>query len=543
MFKRKTNLILFITIILIFGFGFVFSSKADASLSDKLQGKILLQVQQHGEAWYVNPLDKQRYYLGRPQDAFGIMRELGLGISEVDYEKIVANNYHASAKLAGRIVLRVEANGEAYYIHPDTNKLFYLGRPIDAFQVMREQGLGISDRDLQKIGISDENSNLDNNDNNNSGVQNSDGFHTFTGDGVYDVAVGDRIVDPDSGGYILFTGDGVKNEKKQLFFSVYFPDGSPAYIQGAYLYLGEKDMKFGFYSPASNVGYTKDGIFDISYLGKNSNNTYSVKIDFALRSTWIQAHGNRKVLFLPIYFEDTYDQISEFPKLREYILEPAIDEIDAYLKTKQGKYIGEEILSLDFTIAEPIKDSNPDKYHTQEIYDDVKFRFDTVKEKTNYNPLDYDIVVFRLFTELYTYKYSHIAYPHQVFMVAPQESVNEKDLDRSGIHMSIYQYGNGMLHELLHNFGMSDQDHNQGKSECFVGDKYDGSQELRSDICGDIEFVQNHDENVGSFQHLDDFIAKEIGWTDRNNNGIVDAREYVVSCYPDQGEWDFCKDE
>ncbi len=48
------------------------------SLSDRLAGKILLQVENNGEAWYLEPVTKQRAFLGRPADAFRVMRELGL---------------------------------------------------------------------------------------------------------------------------------------------------------------------------------------------------------------------------------------------------------------------------------------------------------------------------------------------------------------------------------------------------------------------------------------------------------------------------------
>ena len=44
------------------------------SLEEKLSGKIVLQVEQNGEAWYINPNNYKRYFLGRPNDAFALMR-------------------------------------------------------------------------------------------------------------------------------------------------------------------------------------------------------------------------------------------------------------------------------------------------------------------------------------------------------------------------------------------------------------------------------------------------------------------------------------
>lgn len=38
-----------------------------ANLANKLKGEILLQVEANGEAWYINPEDSQRYYMGRPK--------------------------------------------------------------------------------------------------------------------------------------------------------------------------------------------------------------------------------------------------------------------------------------------------------------------------------------------------------------------------------------------------------------------------------------------------------------------------------------------
>jgi len=51
---------------------------ADLKLVNRLKGRILLQVEEHGEAWYVNPEDGLRYYLGRPGQARQILWDLGV---------------------------------------------------------------------------------------------------------------------------------------------------------------------------------------------------------------------------------------------------------------------------------------------------------------------------------------------------------------------------------------------------------------------------------------------------------------------------------
>jgi len=143
--------------ILIFIFSFICIDCVNAEgVNERLKGKILLQVESNGEAWYVNPDNLSRYFLGRPSDAFNIMRELGLGISNKDFDSF---NNIASERLSGKILIKVEDNGEAYYVNPDDLKMYYLSRPADAFQIMRELGLGITNNDLEKIKIKQEGDN------------------------------------------------------------------------------------------------------------------------------------------------------------------------------------------------------------------------------------------------------------------------------------------------------------------------------------------------------------------------------------------------
>lgn len=120
------------------------------TLAERLSGRILLQVEANGEAWYLSPENGERYYMGRPDDAFRLMRELGLGISNADFDSWKGV---APARLAGKILLKVQANGEAYYVNPLDFKMHFLGRPDDAFALMRNLGLGISNANLLMIKV------------------------------------------------------------------------------------------------------------------------------------------------------------------------------------------------------------------------------------------------------------------------------------------------------------------------------------------------------------------------------------------------------
>ncbi|MFA5131371.1 MAG: hypothetical protein WC467_02995 [Patescibacteria group bacterium] len=125
-------------------------SGINASLTKRLKGRILLQVQDKGQAWYVNPSDGRRYSLGRPEDAYNLMRRFALGVSNSDFTAI-ENNPQGWSQLAGRILLKPNDSGRAYYFDPVNLELYYLGRPDDAYNIMRQRGLGITNSDLTKI--------------------------------------------------------------------------------------------------------------------------------------------------------------------------------------------------------------------------------------------------------------------------------------------------------------------------------------------------------------------------------------------------------
>lgn len=189
--------------------------QAFSSVTERLKGRIILQVESRGEAWYLHPKTRLRHYLGRPNDAFVLMRSFGVGIRDSDLAKIPVadvNLFQATytqdsdqdylsddveislgtdpqradtdqdgysdkeeildgfdplkrdgARLpldarfakgrAGIIFLQVEKNGEAWYINPTDQKRYYLGRPLDAFEVMKKTGLGILNKDLETIPV------------------------------------------------------------------------------------------------------------------------------------------------------------------------------------------------------------------------------------------------------------------------------------------------------------------------------------------------------------------------------------------------------
>jgi len=66
--------------------------KIDKNFSNKFKGKILLQVESRGEAWYVHPVDGKRYYMPTGDDAYQIMKYLSLGVKNSDLYAILLDS-------------------------------------------------------------------------------------------------------------------------------------------------------------------------------------------------------------------------------------------------------------------------------------------------------------------------------------------------------------------------------------------------------------------------------------------------------------------
>ena len=205
--------LLILIIISIGVLSFSYSIIKAETISERLGGKILLQVENNGEAWYVKPSDGKRIYMADGDVAYNMMRDLGLGISNNDLAKIpigiedrfecldtdgdslcdkfeegigtninnsdtdgdgyndsieVRNDYNPLGEgkfsydnnlinnLKGKILLQVESKGEAWYIYPDDGKRYYMTDGEAAYQIMRYLSLGISNTDLEEIVVEGE---------------------------------------------------------------------------------------------------------------------------------------------------------------------------------------------------------------------------------------------------------------------------------------------------------------------------------------------------------------------------------------------------
>jgi len=128
----------------------VVSAAENKRMTERLKGHIILAVEKKGEAYYITE-DGEAVYMKNGDSAFEIMRRLGLGISNANLNKLQQGDKSLRSRLSGKIVLAVEQHGEAYYINPSDLKIHYLKDGKSAFEVMKSKGLGVSNANLSKI--------------------------------------------------------------------------------------------------------------------------------------------------------------------------------------------------------------------------------------------------------------------------------------------------------------------------------------------------------------------------------------------------------
>jgi len=147
------------------------TTKIDAKLIKRLAGRILLQTEKFGQAWYLDKVSLKRYYLADGPSAYGALRKFGLGIKNSDLDKIpvslssalpsdyitstVKNSALLTNRLKGRIVIQTESRGEAWYINPSDGFRYYLANGEAAYTIMRNLSLGVSDDNIRKITVGD----------------------------------------------------------------------------------------------------------------------------------------------------------------------------------------------------------------------------------------------------------------------------------------------------------------------------------------------------------------------------------------------------
>ncbi|MDD3711761.1 MAG: L,D-transpeptidase [Patescibacteria group bacterium] len=209
--NTKNLFLFFLTLILSL---FIFNVKTllASSLPFELRGHFLIQVDNHGQAWYVDTDNTLRHDISSEFLFFEMMKDVGLGISNSDLQKIpiaindklieidsdndgldddleraigtdpynsdsdgdsyndkieILNHFNPlgkgrlaidknfSSSLSGEILLQAESQGQAWYVSPLDNLRYYIGDYNDLIKIVSLSGRGINSLSLELITDSD----------------------------------------------------------------------------------------------------------------------------------------------------------------------------------------------------------------------------------------------------------------------------------------------------------------------------------------------------------------------------------------------------
>lgn len=113
--------------------------KKKPSLLERVSGKILLQVMDQGQAWYVYPQDQKRYLLSI--DGFETVKKLAVKVGgQIDEKSLVGYFITADEKTY-------------YYFNPADFKKYSFSDFAGLLNVIRTVGVGAYNRDLKAIEV------------------------------------------------------------------------------------------------------------------------------------------------------------------------------------------------------------------------------------------------------------------------------------------------------------------------------------------------------------------------------------------------------
>lgn len=126
-----------------------------ATMGERLQGKLLLQVEQGGRIWYVAPKDKKRHEVTF-ENALPLFETHAVGITNDNLNKIRRADQYSTGnafgkRFVGKLFLQVQDKGRIWYV--DFNGLRHEVTWKNLMDLFKKLSLGITNKDLGNIGI------------------------------------------------------------------------------------------------------------------------------------------------------------------------------------------------------------------------------------------------------------------------------------------------------------------------------------------------------------------------------------------------------
>jgi exopolysaccharide biosynthesis protein len=130
---------------------------AATSTAQRLAGQIVYTAENNNEFWLVSSTTKQRTLVSDYKTTLGTFKDKFAGISEINFKKIssfgsaIKNNLDLAKKFIGKIILRVERHGEAWYVSPSDLQKYNISTTTSLFKLLPQLATQITPSELAQI--------------------------------------------------------------------------------------------------------------------------------------------------------------------------------------------------------------------------------------------------------------------------------------------------------------------------------------------------------------------------------------------------------
>jgi len=130
---------------------------AATSTAKLLSGQVIYTAEKSNELWAVDTKNFKRSLVSDYKNTLNLFKNKFAGISESNFKKIFSsdssskNNEDLAKKFAGKIILRTESHGEAWYINPVDFKKYDLSNSVSFFKNLPLFATKVTQTELAQI--------------------------------------------------------------------------------------------------------------------------------------------------------------------------------------------------------------------------------------------------------------------------------------------------------------------------------------------------------------------------------------------------------
>jgi len=135
-------------------------AKAPPLTVNNVLGRLILQKDKFNKLWYIDPTDKERYYLRDDNDINELVAAVGIKVPVKKYDSIAKNNKAKTpaslrSKYSGKIIISPREGVWPCYLNPADGICYWMANYRDLYAAAKVIGLSAPDSLLRQITMND----------------------------------------------------------------------------------------------------------------------------------------------------------------------------------------------------------------------------------------------------------------------------------------------------------------------------------------------------------------------------------------------------